>query len=88
MTANCVPVVAKDVPATNGIVHVVEDLLPTVTHGLEHLVSQNPQLTQLNQGTDGINLAHCLVIVIQKWTLYKFTHLKYWFNKTSLICLC
>lgn len=49
MTANCVPVVAKDVPATNGIVHVVEDLLPTVTHGLEHLVSQNPQLTQLNQ---------------------------------------
>lgn len=56
MTANCVPIVAKDVPATNGIVHVVQDLLPTVTKSLDQLVSQNPQLSQLSQVIKNLQL--------------------------------
>lgn len=56
MTANCVPILTKDIRATNGIVHIVQDLLPTVTRSLDLLVSQNPQLSQLSQVIKNLQL--------------------------------
>lgn len=56
MTANCVPMVTKDVQATNGVVHLVQDLLPTVTQSVDHLVSRNPQLMQLNRVMKSLQL--------------------------------
>lgn len=45
LTANCVPLLNADVMTTNGVVHVVERVLPTTQQTLEELVLQHPQLT-------------------------------------------
>jgi len=50
VTANCVPVVVKDMVATNGIIHSVQNLLPTAKKSLDQIVLDNPQLTQLSKG--------------------------------------
>jgi transforming growth factor-beta-induced protein len=38
MTANCVPILSTDHPATNGVVHVVADLLQPVTGSIRDLL--------------------------------------------------
>lgn len=45
VTANCVPLLNVDVRTTNGVVHVVERVLPTAQQTLEQLVHHHPQLT-------------------------------------------
>jgi transforming growth factor-beta-induced protein len=45
LTANCVPLINADVLTTNGVVHVVERVLPNARQTLEQLVLSHPDLT-------------------------------------------
>ncbi|GFO03193.1 transforming growth factor-beta-induced protein [Plakobranchus ocellatus] len=47
MTANCVPVVSRDNRGSNGVIHTVERLLPTVTESLMDMVKSRPDLSTL-----------------------------------------
>lgn len=51
MTANCKRVSSRNNLATNGVIHVVEELLQPVTKSLTDIVSSNPQLSYLKTGT-------------------------------------
>ncbi|XP_061191377.1 transforming growth factor-beta-induced protein ig-h3-like [Saccostrea echinata] len=60
MTANCKRVTSRDNLATNGVIHVVEDVLQPVTKSLMDIVSSNPQLSYLKKAIGrsglGVNL--------------------------------
>lgn len=47
MTANCVPIVSANNPATNGMVHVVDETLPTPNQTLFEMISQDPRFSTL-----------------------------------------
>ena len=47
MTANCVPVTSADHLATNGVIHLVEKVLPAVTDPIINIVSSDPELSTL-----------------------------------------
>lgn len=57
MTANCKRVSSRNNLATNGVIHVVEEVLQPVTKSLTDVVSSNPQLSYLKTalGTSGIS---------------------------------
>lgn len=57
MTANCKRVSSRNNLATNGVIHVVDEVLQPVTKSLTDIVSSNPQLSYLKTalGTSGIS---------------------------------
>lgn len=50
MTANCKRVSSRNNLATNGVIHVVDEVLQPVTKSLTDIVSSNPQLSYLKTG--------------------------------------
>ena len=50
MTANCVPVVSRDVMSSNGVIHSLEKAMKPVTSSLMELVAQREDLTTLKTG--------------------------------------
>nr|KAG5705886.1 hypothetical protein BaRGS_030776 [Batillaria attramentaria] len=55
-TANCVPVTSADNIATNGVIHVVDKILPTVTSSIMDLIAQDPQFSLLRTALEKANL--------------------------------
>ncbi|XP_037528927.1 transforming growth factor-beta-induced protein ig-h3 [Rhipicephalus sanguineus] len=47
MTANCVPIVSANNPATSGMVHVVDETLPSPNRTLYEIVSEDPRFSTL-----------------------------------------
>nr|XP_037271211.1 transforming growth factor-beta-induced protein ig-h3-like [Rhipicephalus microplus] len=47
MTANCVPIVSANNPATSGVVHVVDETLPSPNRTLYEIVSEDPRFSTL-----------------------------------------
>lgn len=60
MTANCKLVSSRNNLATNGVIHVVDEVLQPVTKSLTDIVSSNPQLSYLKTGTIQLMLITCL----------------------------
>jgi hypothetical protein len=50
MTANSIRVSSRDNLATNGVIHVVDEVLQPVTKSLMDIISSNPQLSYLKTG--------------------------------------
>lgn len=50
MTANCKRVSSRDNLASNGVIHIVEEVLQPVTKSLMDIISSNPQLSYLKTG--------------------------------------
>ena len=46
MTANCRRLVSVDHSATNGVIHIVSEVLPPVTSSLAEIITNTPQLSQ------------------------------------------
>ncbi|XP_070395925.1 transforming growth factor-beta-induced protein ig-h3-like [Dermacentor albipictus] len=47
LTANCVPIVSANNPATNGVVHVVDETLPSPNQTLYQVVAEDPRFSTL-----------------------------------------
>ncbi|XP_075526079.1 transforming growth factor-beta-induced protein ig-h3-like [Dermacentor variabilis] len=47
LTANCVPIVSANNPATNGVVHVVDETLPSPNQTLYQAVAEDPRFSTL-----------------------------------------
>lgn len=60
MTANCKRVSSRNNLATNGVIHVVEELLQPVTKSLTDIVSSNPQLSYLKTALGASGISHGL----------------------------
>lgn len=56
MTANCKRVSSRNNLATNGVIHVVDEVLQPVTKSLTDIVSSNPQLSYLKQLWEQVGL--------------------------------
>ncbi|WAR23616.1 BGH3-like protein [Mya arenaria] len=50
VTANCIKITTEDNMATNGVVHVIDDVITPVTGTLLDLVQKNPELSTLKTG--------------------------------------
>ena len=48
-TANCVPLQSADHMATNGMIHVVDSVLPVVTDSIVDVVKQHEELQTLSE---------------------------------------
>ncbi|XP_076463207.1 transforming growth factor-beta-induced protein ig-h3-like [Babylonia areolata] len=59
-TVNCVKVTSSDHLASNGVLHVVEELLPTVTSSLVDFVRQDKQFSYLKTALARVNLVSSL----------------------------
>lgn len=59
-TANCVPVTSTDNIATNGVIHVVDKVLPTVTSSLMELIQRDKDLSFLKTALAKANLVSTL----------------------------
>jgi len=49
VTANCVPLIYADIVANNGVVHVVDSVLPPADQSLQQLILSRRQLTTFAQ---------------------------------------
>nr|KAG5705889.1 hypothetical protein BaRGS_030779 [Batillaria attramentaria] len=59
-TANCVRVTSTDNLATNGVIHVVDKVLPTVTSSLMEMIQRDPQFSFLNTAVTRADLVSAL----------------------------
>ena len=78
MTANCRRILSADHSASNGVVHLVSDLLQPVTQSVADIISSHPQLTQFAQrqfyistfvvvvipGTHSVHNSHVTSVII------------------------
>ena len=51
MTANCAPLIYADVLANNGVVHVVDSVLPPADQSLQQLILSRRQLSTFSTST-------------------------------------
>ncbi|KAK8780453.1 hypothetical protein V5799_018207 [Amblyomma americanum] len=60
MTANCVPIVSANNPATNGVVHVVDETLPSPNRTLYQIIAEDPRFSTLRSLLSMANLEDSL----------------------------
>lgn len=60
-TANCAPIIKANKLSTNGIVHIVEKVLPPVTQNIMDIIRQRSDMTVLRTILEKSNLAKMLV---------------------------
>ncbi|XP_052775009.1 transforming growth factor-beta-induced protein ig-h3-like [Mya arenaria] len=60
VTANCIKITTEDNMATNGVVHVIDDVITPVTGTLLDLVQKNPELSTLKTALGSSRLAKSL----------------------------
>ena len=53
ITANCVPIDQPDKMALNGVVHIVQGLLPTAENTVADIVGKNPELSTFKTSKSG-----------------------------------
>lgn len=59
MTANCVPIVSTNNLATNGVVHVVDEALPSPNMTLLEMIKTDPQFSILRTRTYTVYTEPC-----------------------------
>jgi len=52
MTANCIEITSADNLASNGVVHVIDDVITPVTGTILDLIQKNPELSTLKTGIE------------------------------------
>jgi len=64
MTANCIEITSADNMASNGVVHVIGDVITPVTSTILDLIQKNPELSTLKTGKELFKMKHMFPIVI------------------------
>ena len=66
-TANCVPVMSPDNLATNGVVHIVSNVLTPVVDTIADIIMKQPRLSILKACKSTLHVLEDLLLILKPW---------------------